>query len=74
MRVLTFHGLGWSQRRIAGQLGGMSSGGLGFTDIGDKSVIGGLSREFYHHIWQHYQDPGAWRWQRCEEFGNRGQD
>jgi hypothetical protein len=54
-------------------LGGMSSGGLGFTDVGDKSVIGGLSREFYHRIWQHYQTPQAWRWQKCEEFGNRGQ-
>ena len=29
-------------------LGGLSSGGLGFTDTGNKSVIGGLSREFYH--------------------------
>jgi hypothetical protein len=54
-------------------LGGMSSGGLGFTDIGDKTVIGGLAREFYHRIWLHYQDPNAWRWQRREDFGNRGQ-
>jgi glycine/D-amino acid oxidase-like deaminating enzyme len=54
-------------------LGGMSSGGLGFTDVGDKSVIGGLSREFYHRIWRHYQEPPAWRWQKREEFGNRGQ-
>jgi hypothetical protein len=54
-------------------LGGMSSGGLGFTDVGDKTVIGGLSREFYHRIWQHYQEPRVWRWQKREEFGNRGQ-
>jgi len=54
-------------------LGGMSSGGLGFTDTGDKSVIGGLSREFYHRLWLHYQRPEAWRWQKREEFGNRGQ-
>lgn len=54
-------------------LGGMSSGGLGFTDVGDKSVIGGLSREFYHRIWRHYQEPPAWRWQKREESGNRGQ-
>jgi hypothetical protein len=54
-------------------LGGMSSGGLGFTDVGDKSVIGGLSREFYHRIWQHYQEAPAWRWQKRAEFGNRGQ-
>lgn len=54
-------------------LGGLSSGGLGFTDTGDKSVIGGLSREFYHRVWEHYQKPEAWRWQKREEYGNKGQ-
>ena len=54
-------------------LGGLSSGGLGFTDTGDKAVIGGLAREFYHRVWQHYQDPAAWRWQKREEYGNQGQ-
>ena len=54
-------------------LGGLSSGGLGFTDTGDKSVIGGLAREFYHRVWQHYQAADAWRWERREEFGNKGQ-
>ena len=34
-------------------LGGLSAGGLGFTDTGDKSVIGGLSREFYQRVWSH---------------------
>ena len=54
-------------------LGGLSSGGLGFTDTGDKAVIGGLAREFYHRLWQHYQSPVAWRWERRDEFGNKGQ-
>ena len=54
-------------------LGGLSSGGLGFTDTGNKAVIGGLSREFYHRVWQHYQQPGAWTWQRREDYGNKGQ-
>jgi FAD-dependent oxidoreductase family protein len=54
-------------------LGGLSSGGLGFTDTGNKAVIGGLAREFYHRVWQHYQRPEAWRWQRREEYGNKGQ-
>ncbi len=54
-------------------LGGLSSGGLGFTDTGNKAVIGGIAREFYHRIWQHYQKPDAWMWQRREEYGNRGQ-
>jgi len=54
-------------------LGGLSSGGLGFTDTGDKSVIGGLAREFYHHVYQHYQTDDAWRWQKREQYGNKGQ-
>jgi hypothetical protein len=54
-------------------LGGLSSGGLGFTDTGNKAVIGGLSREFYHRVWRHYDDGKAWRWQKREEYGNKGQ-
>ncbi|MBM3858395.1 MAG: FAD-dependent oxidoreductase [Verrucomicrobia bacterium] len=54
-------------------LGGLSSGGLGWTDTGEKAVIGGLSREFYHRVWQHYQKTEAWRWQKPEEYGNKGQ-
>lgn len=54
-------------------LGGMSSNGLGFTDTGNKAVIGGLAREFYQRVWSHYQDPAAWRWEPRARFGNRGQ-
>lgn len=54
-------------------LGGLSSGGLGWTDTGDKSIIGGLSREFYHRVWKHYQPPDAWRWEAKEHYGNKGQ-
>jgi hypothetical protein len=55
-------------------LGGLTAGGLGWTDSGNKAVIGGLSREFYHRVWQHYDNPKAWRWQKREQFGNKGQD
>jgi hypothetical protein len=54
-------------------LGGLSSGGLGYTDTGNKSTIGGLSREFYHRVWQHYNDSAAWIWQKQSEYGNKGQ-
>lgn len=54
-------------------LGGLSSGGLGFTDTGNKEVIGGLAREFYHGIYEHYQRDDAWKWQKKEEYGNKGQ-
>ena len=40
-------------------LGGLSSGGLGWTDTGRKEVIGGLSRDFYHRIWKEYQQPAT---------------
>ena len=54
-------------------LGGLTSGGLGYTDTGNKSVIGGLSRDFYHRVWQVYQKDDAWRWQKKSEYGNKGQ-
>jgi hypothetical protein len=54
-------------------LGGLSSGGLGFTDTGNKAVIGGLSREFYHRVWMHYNDSVSWKWERHDEYGNKGQ-
>ncbi|XOV95318.1 MAG: FAD-dependent oxidoreductase [Bacteroidota bacterium] len=54
-------------------LGGLTSGGLGYTDTGNKAVIGGLSREFYHRVYNYYQDPDTWKWQSREEYGNKGQ-
>jgi len=54
-------------------LGGLSSGGLGFTDTGNKEVIGGLSREFYQRLYRHYQQDSAWKWQKRDEYGNKGQ-
>lgn len=41
-------------------LGGLSSGGLGATDIGNKAAIGGISREFYQRVKKHYSDPATW--------------
>ena len=44
-------------------IGGMTVSGLGQTDSGDKRVIGGIAREFYHRVWLHYQDESAWVWE-----------
>ncbi|MBW3543594.1 MAG: FAD-dependent oxidoreductase, partial [Planctomycetes bacterium] len=44
-------------------IGGLTSGGLGATDIGNKAAIGGLSREFYRQIARHYAENDAWRWE-----------
>jgi hypothetical protein len=41
-------------------LGGLTAGGLGWTDIGNKAAIGGLSREFYRRLGTHYGKPEAW--------------
>ncbi|MGV3773169.1 MAG: FAD-dependent oxidoreductase [Verrucomicrobiales bacterium] len=41
-------------------LGGMTSGGLGQTDIGNKGAIGGISREFYQRVGKHYQKEESW--------------
>lgn len=54
-------------------LGGLSSGGLGWTDTGNKAVIGGLSRDFYHRIWKEYQKPTTWKFQKQADYGGRGQ-
>jgi len=42
------------------RLGGISSGGLGFTDIGNKDAIGGMSREFYRRLGKHYGKEEVW--------------
>ncbi len=54
-------------------LGGLTSGGLGWTDTGNKAVIGGIARDFYHRIWKHYDSEAAWRWQKKADYGNKGQ-
>jgi hypothetical protein len=45
-------------------LGGLSSSGLGYTDTGDKSAIGGIAREFYQRIKKHYDQPSAWKFEK----------
>src|ERR1041384_1678312 len=49
-------------------LGGLTSGGLGATDIGNKAVIGGISREFYQRIKKHYADPANWKHEKPENY------
>lgn len=55
-------------------LGGLSSGGLGWTDSGKKEAIGGLSLEFYQRIKRHYDDPDAWRQQKPEDYSRYKKD
>ena len=42
------------------RLGGLTSGGLGYTDIGNKYAITGISRDFYRRVGQHYGKFEQW--------------
>jgi len=41
-------------------LGGLSSGGLGYTDIGNKYAVTGLGLDFYRRVGKHYNQFEAW--------------
>jgi hypothetical protein len=41
-------------------IGGLTSGGLSFTDIGNKAAIGGFARAFYKLLGKHYGKEEAW--------------
>lgn len=41
-------------------IGGMTSGGLGLTDIGNKQVIAGLAKQFYRKVGEHYGRLEQW--------------
>ena len=41
-------------------LGGMTTGGLGMTDIGNKYAVTGLARLFYRRIGEHYNKFEHW--------------
>jgi hypothetical protein len=49
-----------------GHVGGLSTGGLGATDIGNKIAIGGLSREFYKQLGKVYGKDESWTFEPKE--------
>lgn len=55
------------------RIGGLTTGGLGQTDIGNKQAIGGISREFYQNIKRFYLQPENWKWQSRESYKDGGQ-
>ncbi|CAN5822247.1 hypothetical protein BH09VER1_BH09VER1_47260 [soil metagenome] len=42
------------------RVGGLTAGGLGATDIGNKDAIGGFSRHFYGLLGRHYGKKESW--------------
>ena len=55
------------------RLGGLTTGGLGMTDIGNKTAIGGIAREFYQRIKNYYDNPSNWKWQKPDEYQSHRQ-
>jgi FAD dependent oxidoreductase len=49
-------------------LGGLTTGGLGWTDSGEKRAVGGLAREFYRRLKARYDRPEAWKQQKKEDY------
>lgn len=49
-------------------IGGASSNGLGFADVGWWRTIGGLAYEFFHRLWLYYRNPAVWRWQSRDSY------
>jgi len=55
-------------------IGGMTAGGLGATDIGSKTTVVGLAKEFYHRVWKHYQNPAVWKYETRAEYKPKHHD
>ncbi len=53
-------------------IGGLTTGGLGATDIGNKRAIGGLSREFYQRIYKYYLEPDKWICETRDAYFKKG--
>lgn len=44
-------------------LGGMTTGGLGWTDHGKRDAIGGMARDFYRAVGKHYGREEEWHFE-----------
>jgi hypothetical protein len=51
-------------------IGGLTTGGLGYTDSGNKAVVGGIAREFYRLLKKHYADPSNWKYDSPKSLKN----
>ena len=53
------------------QMGGVTSGGLSWTDIGDEiheKTIGGLTLNFFHRVYRYYHQPDVWNQQKLSDY------
>lgn len=49
-------------------VGGLTSSGLGATDMANKNVVGGISWEFYNRIYEYYNDDAAWTSETRDDY------
>lgn len=52
-------------------IGGLTASGLGWTDAKDHRSIGGIAREFYSRIYNHYLKSGAWKYETRDNYIGR---
>jgi hypothetical protein len=52
-------------------IGGLTASGLGWTDAKDGRSIGGIAREFYSKVYNHYLKTGAWKYETRDNYLGR---
>ena len=55
------------------RIGGLTTGGLGQTDIGNKDAFGGLALKFYRDVAEWYKDESHWTRQKRSDYLPDGQ-
>ena len=55
------------------RLGGLTTGGLGQTDIGNKRAFGGIALEFYKAVADHYRVASNWVYETAANYRPDGQ-
>ena len=55
------------------RIGGLTTGGLGQTDIGNKYAFGGLALNFYCDVADFYKNPANWKYEERSDYLPDGQ-
>ena len=55
------------------RIGGLTTGGLGQTDIGNKDAFGGLALQFYRDVADWYRSEANWKYEKREDYMPDGQ-
>lgn len=53
-------------------IGGLTTSGLGATDVGAGTTVGGIGREFYRALRDHYNEDSHWTREARTDFRGRG--